>query len=115
MRTVGRWLPMTVFGVATVICATLRMLAIAMHIIWLHARRKERYSMIVVDQVRTCGGQGWLATALQCADHRRRLADLRQRTTSTHIFREGCELAHDRYVTAARICAASCVLAYTQR
>lgn len=50
VRTVGTWLPMTICGMATIICACLRMLAIAMHIIWLGMRGKERYDIIILDQ-----------------------------------------------------------------
>jgi hypothetical protein len=50
VRTVGAWIPMNIYGMATIICACLRMLAIAVHIIWLGIRGKERYDIIIVDQ-----------------------------------------------------------------
>ena len=48
----GTWLPRTIFGFATVVCAIMRMYALAWYLIWLHWRRQLRCSIIVVDQVR---------------------------------------------------------------
>ena len=63
VRVIGAWLPMTWFGFATVICATMRMLAIAMHLAWQHFRGNEHYDHIVVDQVSTANLYTFSGTA----------------------------------------------------
>jgi hypothetical protein len=60
------WLPMTIFGIATVLCATLRMVAIALHLGWLRARRLQRYDIVIVDQVRLSPLRTMYLCPLQC-------------------------------------------------
>jgi hypothetical protein len=51
IRVIGGWLPRTVFGLFTVLCSLLRMFTIALHIAWQQRSSKQKYDVIIVDQV----------------------------------------------------------------
>lgn len=51
IRVVGGWLPRTILGLFTVLCSLLRMFAIALHITMQQRSNKQKYDIIIVDQV----------------------------------------------------------------
>lgn len=51
VHTVGTWIPRTIFGLFTVMCAWARMTAIAVHLAWIGSVRGSIFDVIIVDQV----------------------------------------------------------------
>jgi hypothetical protein len=45
-------MPRTIFGGGTILCAILRMVILAWHVIWLRMTGRARFGTLVVDQVR---------------------------------------------------------------
>eukprot|EP00892_Ulva_mutabilis_P010438 jgi/Ulvmu1/7767/UM039_0076.1 len=51
VHTVGVWIPRTICGLFTVLCSWARMTAIALHLAWIGATKKQIFDVIIVDQV----------------------------------------------------------------